>query len=167
MTSKKKFKLKSELELFKALQLFGKLTLEKLSEKTGISGTTLHGIYQRLQKRKFYEIKAVPKLELFPEIPMAFIGFSDVHPTKLEKLRDEILKGEEFRIIAHSENDILLFLVDENSDRLHQQIHDITKKLESIPSLRITTPSIAKMDITIPGKVLDKIYADLPDKRRK
>lgn len=164
---KRKFKLKSELELFKALQLFGKLSNEKLAKKIKIPPTTIQSIYNRLEKRKFYEIKAIPKLEQFTEIPMAFIGFSNLHPVKLKQLKEKSEGKEQIRALIYSEKEALLFLVDKNKDRLTELIFEIMELLQSRPTLHIITPSIVKLDITIPGNVLDTVYANLPDKRRK
>ena len=163
----KKFKLKSELELFKALQKYGKLSNEILSKKTGIPATTIQSIYNRIEERDFYEIKAVPKLEEFPEVPVAFIGFSDVHPVKLRNLKDKYVSREQFRAFIHSDKELLLFLMDESRNRLTELIFEIMGLLQSRPTLHIVTPSILKFDITIPDNVLDKVYAGLPDKRRK
>ena len=163
----KKFKLKSELELFKALQKFGKLSNEALSEKTGISATTIQSIFGRIEERDFYDIQAVPKLKEFPEMPMAFIGFSDVHPVRLRKLKEKSLSREQFRAFIHSDKELLLFLMDGNKDRLTELIFEIMKKLQARPTLHIITPSIAKLDPTVPDPVLEEVYSGLPDKRRK
>ena len=155
------------MDLFKALQLFGKLSNEKLSDKTGIAGTTIQSIHTRLENRKFYAIKAVPKLELFPELPMAFIGFSNVHPVRLKQLKERSIDDERVRALIHDERELLLLLMDGNRDRLTELIFEIMELLQSRPSLHIITPSITKLDLTIPDSVIDKVYADLPDKRRK
>ena len=70
----KKFKLKSELELFKALQKYGKLSNEALSKKTGISATTIQSIFRRIEDREFYHIRAVPKLEKFSGSSLFGVG---------------------------------------------------------------------------------------------
>lgn len=163
----KKFKLKSELELFKALQRFGKLSNDALSEKTGISATTIQSIFGRIEERDFYGIQAVPRLEEFSEVPMAFIGFSDVHPVRLRQLKEKSLSREQFRAFIHSGKELLLFLMDKNRDRLTELIFETMKVLQARPSLHIITPSIAKMEITIPDKVLEEVFSGLPDKRRK
>ena len=163
----RKFKLKSELELFKALQKYGKLSNESLSKKTGISATTIQHIYNRIEKRNFYEIKAVPKLQNFLEIPMAFIGFSNIHPVRLRQLKEKSLEKEQIRALIQNDKEAFLFLVDENKDRLTELIFEIMEMLQSRPTMHIITPSITKLDVTIPDKVLDKVYSDLPDKRRK
>ena len=163
----KKFKLKSELELFKALQKFGKLSNEILSKKTGIPATTIQSIFGRIGERDFYDIQAVPKLKEFPEVPMAFIGFSDIHPVKLRNLKEKYMSREQFRAFIHSDKELLLFLMDENKDRLTELIFEIMKVLQARPTMHIITPSIAKMEITIPDKMLEEVYSGLPDKRRK
>ena len=163
----KKFKLKSELDLFKALQKYGKPSNEALSEKTGISPTTIQSIYNRIEERDFYDIKAVPKLKEFSEVPMAFIGFLDIHPVRLRQLKEKSLERKQFRGFIHNDKEVLLFLMDEDRDKLTKLIFDIMELLQARPILHIIAPSIAKLDTTVPDKVLDKVYADLPDKRRK
>ena len=159
--------MKSELEVFKALQLFGRLSSGKLSKKTGMSATTVQGICNRIESRGFYEVKAIPRLEHFSEIPMAFLGFSNVHPEKMKHLREKGLGGEQVRLLVHSGRDVLLFLVEKDKDRLTEHILEIMDTLQAHPAIRILTPSIARLDMTIPGKVLDRVYGGLPDKRRR
>ena len=163
----KKFKLESELELFKALQKYGKLSNDALSEKTGIPATTIQHIYNRIEKRKFYDVKAVPKLEEFSEVPMAFIGFPDVHPVRLKQLKEKYLATEQVLCMVSNGKEVLLILTDGDKNRLTELIFEIMGLLQSRPTLHIVTPSILKFDITIPDNVLDKVYAGLPDKRRK
>lgn len=163
----KNFRLKSELEVFKALQKYGKLSNEALSGKTGIPATTIQKIYDRIGSRDFYEIKAVPKLEKFPEVPMALIGFSNVHPVKLRQLKEKYAKREQARAVIHSDKEILLFLMDESRDRLTELVFEIMEQLQARPTLHIISPSIAKLDISVPDRALDKAYSGLPDKRRK
>ena len=146
---------------------YGKLSNEALSGKTEIPATTIQSIYSRIEERDFYDIKAVPKLKEFSDVPMAFIGFSDVHPVKLRNLKEKYLSREQFRAFIHSEKELLLFLMDENRDKLTELIFEIMELLQARPSLHIITPSISKMDLTIPDKVLDGVFSGLPDKRRK
>ena len=167
LNKEKKFKLESELELFKALQKYGKLSNKAISEKTGIPPTTIQSIFARIEERKFYDVKAVPKLEEFPEAPMAFIGFLNVHPVRLKQLKEKSIEREQFRGFIHSDKEVFLFLTDEDKDKLTEMIFEVMELLQARPTLHITTPTIAKLDITIPDKVLDKVYAGLPDKRRK
>ena len=163
----KKFQFQSELHLFKALQKYGKPSNLILAKRTGLSTTTIHHAYTRLADRKFYQIQAVPQLPLFPEIPMAFLGFLDVHPVRLRKLIDNYKDKAQVRSLVHSEKELFLFLMDENRDKLTEFIFDIMELLQARPTLHIITPSIVKMDTTIPDKVLDQVYEELPDKRRK
>lgn len=163
----RKFHLKSELELFKALQKYGKLSNEILSKKTGIPATTIQSIYGRIEGRDFYSIKAIPKLEEFPEVPAAFIGFSDIHPVRLKQLQENYSKKEQVRVMILDNKEVFLFLMDENRNKLTELIFEIMKLLQVRPTLHIITPSIAKLDMTIPDKILDKVYSGLPDKRRK
>ena len=163
----KKFKLKSELELFKALQKHGKLSNEALSKKTGIHATTIQNIYNRISARGFYEIKAVPKLEMFSEIPMAFIGFPEVHPVRLKHLKEKYLPKEQILGLVSNDKEVLLIMADGDKNRLTELIFEIMGLLQARPTLHIVTPLIEKFGITIPDNVLDKVYGNLPDKRRK
>lgn len=163
----RKFHLESELELFKALQKYGKLSNEILSKKTGIPATTIQSIYSRIEGRNFYSIKAIPKLEEFPEVPTAFIGFSDIHPVRLKQLQENYSKKEQVRVMILGNKEVFLFLMDENRDKLTELIFEIMKLLQARPILHIITPSIAKFDTAIPDKILGKVYSGLPDKRRK
>lgn len=163
----RKFKLKSELDLFKALQKYGKPSNEILSGKIGISATTIQSIYNRIKKRKFYSIKAIPKLEMFSEVPMAVIGFSGVHPIKLKQLKEKCSAMEQIRVMILNEKEVLFFLVDETRDKLTRLIFEIMELLQARPTLHIIAPAIAKLDTTIPDRILDRVYSNLPDKRRK
>ena len=165
--TEKKFQFQSELELFKALQKYGKHSNNALSEKTGIPATTIQSVSSRIEDRKFYRIQAVPDMGAFSEIPMAFLGFSDVHPVRLEQLIDKYRDTEQVRSLVHGKKELFLFLMDANRTRLTELIFEMMGLLQSRPTMHIITPSIAKLDITIPDRVLDTVYADLPDKRRK
>ena len=59
------FNVKVDLIVFEALQQDGTLSFEKLADKTKIHPTTVQYAVERLRKRDFYEIKAVPRLEKF------------------------------------------------------------------------------------------------------
>ena len=167
MNKKEKFKLKSELELFKVLQKHGGLSTEILSEKTGMPATTIRSIQSRIEEREFYDIKAVPKLEMFSEIPMAFIGFPEVHPVRLKHLKEKYLPKEQILGLVSNDKEVLLIMADGDKNRLTELIFEIMGLLQARPTLHIVTPLIEKFGITIPDDVLDKVYGDLPDKRRK
>ena len=167
MNKKEKFKLKSELELFKVLQKHGGLSTEILSEKTGMPATTIRSIQSRIEEREFYDIKAVPKLEMFSEIPMAFIGFPEVHPVRLKHLKEKSLSTEQILGLVSNDKEVLLIMADGDKNRLTELIFEIMGLLQARPTLHIVTPLIEKFGITIPDDVLDKVYGDLPDKRRK
>ena len=167
MNKKEKFKLKSELELFKVLQKHGGVSTEILSEKTGMPATTIRSIQSRIEEREFYDIKAVPKLEMFSEIPMAFIGFQEVHPVRLKHLKEKYLPKEQILGLVSNDKEVLLIMADGDKNRLTELIFEIMGLLQARPTLHIVTPLIEKFGITIPDDVLDKVYGDLPDKRRK
>ena len=167
MNKKEKFKLKSELELFKVLQKHGGLSTEILSEKTGMPATTIRSIQNRIAEREFYDIKAVPKLEMFSEVPMAFIGFPEVHPVRLKHLKEKYLPKEQILGLVSNDKEVLLIMADGDKNRLTELIFEIMGLLQARPTLHIVTPLIEKFGITIPDNVLDKVYGNLPDKRRK
>ena len=73
-----KFKVKSELDVFKLLQKNGRLSSREMARETETSPTAIKSISKSMETRDFYEIRAVPRLEKFPEVPMAFIGFPDI-----------------------------------------------------------------------------------------
>ena len=73
--------------MFQALQKNAKLSQQKLSKITGFPRTTIQYANERLQKRDFYDIKAIPKLEAFPELPTALLCFENLHPIKLKNLK--------------------------------------------------------------------------------
>ena len=162
-----KFKVKAELALFEALQENGKLSEEGAAIKTATSATTIHYAMDRIRKRDFFEIKAVPKLEKFPEIPMAVIGFSNVHPENIDKLKEKYADKPEILQFLHSEMDIMMVVIDASTDELRRRLHDIIKLAGEKPCIYMTSPEIAKYKATVPDKVLDKVYKDLPDRRFK
>jgi len=166
MEDKELFKVKVDLMVFEALQRDGTLSFEKLSDKTKIHPTTVQYAVERLRKRNFYEIKAVPKLNKF-QLPMAVIGFSDAHPIALERLEKIYGGKQEVRLLIRGEKEIILFLMDSNKERLSRKLFDIMNKMNQKPSIYITAPQIVKFEATIPDKILDKLYADLPDRRFK
>jgi DNA-binding Lrp family transcriptional regulator len=162
-----KFTSQSDIELFKALQKFGKLSHKKLAKKTRMPKTTVQYAYDRLQERKFYDIKALPRLDQFPELPIAFLSFTNLHPIKLRTLKNIYSKKEEVRVLIINAKDILIILMHSSKDRLTELIFEIMEKAQARPTLHILSPIIAKLDLTIPDKILDAIYPGLPDKKRK
>jgi len=136
-----------------------------LQKKINIPATTVHYAMERIRKRKFFKIKAVPMLEKFREIPMAVIGFSDVHPVKIEELKEKFAKKEEVVQFIHSEKDVMFYVMDTSQDALTKTLFGIMKQLDEKPSIYITSPSIAKFEVTIPDKVLEAVYSELPDMR--
>ena len=109
----------------------------------------------------------MPKLNLFPEIHMAFIGFSNLHPVRLRKVVENYKDKEQVRGLIQNEKELLLLLMDENESQLTELIFEIMGILQAQPSLRIITTSIVKLEMNIPDKVLNQVYKDLPDRRRK
>lgn len=164
-----KFNSQTDIDLFKALQKFGKLSHKKLAKKINLPKTTVQYAYDRLKERKFYDIKAIPRLDRFPELPIAVLSFTDLHPIKLRTLKNTYNKKEEVRALIINSKDILIILMHTNKDRLTELIFEIMGKAQARPTLHILSPTIAKLDLTIPDKILDAISPDLQDrtKRRK
>lgn len=162
-----KFKVKADLALFEAIQKDGRLSEEGVAKETGIPATTVHYAMERIRKRDFFEIRAVPMLEKFSEIPMAIIGFSNVHPAKINELKNKYASKQEIMQFFHSDKDILMLVTDTGMDSLTKKLFDIMAVAGEKPSIYITSPSIAKFGTAIPDKVLDSVYSDLPDRRIK
>ncbi|MFC1714627.1 winged helix-turn-helix transcriptional regulator [Candidatus Poribacteria bacterium] len=162
-----KFRVKAELALFEALQKDGRLSEEKISKKTGTSATTVHYALDRIRGRDFFKVMAVPKLEKFPEIPMAIIGFSNVHPVKIKELKEKYANKPEVTQFFHGEKDAVIFLMDSKAEALTEKLFGIMDIAQEKPSVYITSPVVAKHCATIPDKVLEGVYSGLPDRRFK
>ena len=162
-----KFKVKADLALFEAIQENGKLSEEGIAHRTHIPSTTVHYAMERIRQRDFFRIKAVPMFDRFPEIPMAVICFSDVHPLKIQKLKEKHEDKPEIVQFVHSERDVVMFVMDSSAESLTKRLFDIMEHAGEKPCIYITSPKIVKCGCTIPDKVLDAIYADLPDRRIK
>jgi len=162
------FKVKVDLMVFKALQQDGTLSFEKLAEKTKIHPTTVQYAVERLRKRDFYDIKAVPRLGKFQQkIPMAIIGFSDAHPIAIEQLEKNYKEKPEALFLIRGEKEVILFMMDSSKERLAKKLYDIMSRMSQKPSIYITSPQMAKFVVTVPEKILDKVHADLPERRAK
>lgn len=166
-SDKTKFKVKAELALYEALQKDGRLSEDKIAKKTGISSTTVHYALDRIRGRDFFKVMAVPDLEKFSEIPMAIIGFSNVHPVKIKELREKYAKKSEVTQFFHGEKEAVIFLMDSSAGALTEKLFGIMDIAQEKPSIYITSPVVAKYCATIPDKVLEGVYGDLPDRRFK
>ena len=51
-----KFRVKADLALFEAIQEDGRLSEEKIAQKTATSATTVHYAMERIKKRDFFDI---------------------------------------------------------------------------------------------------------------
>jgi DNA-binding Lrp family transcriptional regulator len=162
-----KFKVKADLALFEAIQKDGRLSEEGIAKETGISSTTVHYAMERIKERNFFAVKAVPLLEKFSEIPMAVIGFANIHPLKINELKQKYAVKHEVMQFLHSEKDVIMLVTDVSMDSLTKKLFDIMAIADEKPSIYITSPMIAKCNITIPDKVLESVYPDLPDRRIK
>ena len=162
-----KFKVKSDLSLFKAIQRNGRLSELALAQQTNISATTVHYAMQRLKQRDFFNIRAVPRLDMFQEIPLAIIGFANVHPMKLQELKERYIDIAEIVQFFHSEKDVVLFVMDVRKAELTKKLFDIIECIQEKPCIYITSPKIARCYLSIPDHILDGVYADLPERRLK
>jgi len=164
--NQKKFATFSEIELFKALQKYGKLSQKKLAKKAGLPKTTIQYALERLQERDFLETKVNPKLQKFPELPLALISFSDLHPIKLRQLKKSYINKEEVRAFISNNKELLIILMHTSKDRLVELIIEIMEKARAKLNLHILSPSIEKFDLTIPDKILEAMYPDIVQKRK-
>jgi hypothetical protein len=162
-----KFSTQSDLELFKALQRLGKLSFKKLSKTTSMPKTTIQYAYRRIKEREFFKTKTLPILEKFPELPLALISFSYLNPLKLKILKDSFIKREEVRLLISNDSEIIMMLMDSSKDKLAESVYEIMKKAQAKPSLHILSPNIGKLDLSIPDKILDKLYTGLRGKIKK
>jgi len=167
MADDQKFRVKADLALFEAIQHDGRLSEEAISQRTKIPATTVHYAMDRIRQRGFFQIKAVPRFENFPEVPMAVIGFSNIHPLKINELCQRYASKQEILQFFHSEKDLMMLVTDTSMDSLTKKLFDIMKMAGEKPSIYITSPVIAKFDTSIPDKVLESAYPDLPDRRLK
>ena len=162
-----KFRVKADLALFQAIQQDGRLSEQSIASRTNIPSTTIHYAMKRMRQRDFFEIKAVPKFERFQEIPMAVMGFADVHPLKVQELRDQYASRPEIMQFFHSDKDVLLFVMDARTTTLTEKLVDIMELVAEKPCLYITSPRIVKYYAAIPDHVLDGVYGHLPDRRMR
>jgi DNA-binding Lrp family transcriptional regulator len=162
-----KFRVKADLALFAAIQRNGRLSEGRIAREINIPATTVHYALERIRQRDFFDIKAVPRLERFREIPLAIMGFSHVHPARIQELRRDYVNAVEVVQFFHGVKDVLLFVMASSVDALTGHLFDIMERLDEKPCLYITCPTIAKSGVTIPDKVLDAVYAHLPDRRMR
>ena len=160
-----KFKVKADLAIYKAIQRNGRLSEKAIGKAANISSTTVHYAVTRLRKREFFEIKAVPKLEKFSEIPSAIIGFSNVHPVKIKELEEKCAGMPEVVHFFHSENDVELFVMDSSAEALTKKLFAIMELMHDKPSIYMTSPVVSKYNSSIPDKILDNVYGELPDRQ--
>ena len=155
-----KFNSSSEIELFKALQRYGRLSHEKLAQKTGVPKSTIQYANKRIQKRGFFDIKAMPKLEDFPELPLALVSFNNLHPIRLKTLKKVYLKKEEVRVLFTDNEKVFMILMHKSKEKLAELIFEIMEKAQAKPDLHMLSPVVEKMDLTIPDNILEALYAN-------
>ena len=162
-----KFRVKADLALFQAIQQDGRLSEQSIAQMTDIPATTVHYAMQRIRQRDFFQIKAVPRLEKFREIPMAVIGFSHVHPLRMHCMKDKYAGLPEVIQFFHSERDMLLCVMDAETHKLSEKLYRIMEELGEKPCLYMRSPNIVKNDLVIPDRILNAIYSHLPDRGGK
>ena len=162
-----KFKVKADLALFQAIQQDGRLSEQNIASRTKIPSTTVHYAMKRIRRRDFFQIKAVPRFEQFQEIPMAVMGFADVHPLKVQELREQYASRPEVVQFFHSDKDVLLLVMDARPTTLTEKLVNIMELVAEKPCLYITSPKIVKYNAAIPDHVLDGVYRHLPNRRIK
>lgn len=160
-----KFRVRAELALFQAIQRDGRLSEQSIAQQTDISATTVHYAMQRIRERGFFQIKAIPDLERFREIPMAIVGFSNVSHQNLRRFREKYSDRSEVLQFFHSQTEIILVIMDVSPSALTRKLYDIMEQLGSKPCIHITSPQIARFYTTIPDHILNEVYAHLPDRR--
>jgi len=163
----RKFKVKSELALYEEIQRNGRLSEESISQRIHIPATTVHYAMERIRDRDFFDIKAMPKLEKFGEIPLSVICFTNVHPVKVQEFRQRYCDMPEIVQFLHDDTDVLLIVMESSTESLTGKLFDIMEHLGEKPCLYITSPKIVKSDMSIPDRVLNAVYSDLPSRRLK
>jgi DNA-binding Lrp family transcriptional regulator len=160
----RKFKVKTELALYEEIQRNGRLSEESISQKIHIPATTVHYAMERIRDRDFFDIKAMPKLEKFSEIPLGVICFTNVHPAKVQEFKRRYCNMPEIVQFLHDDTDILLIVMESSMEALTGKLFDIMGHLGEKPCLYITSPKIVKSDMVIPDRVLNAVYANLPNR---
>lgn len=166
-TENMKFKVKNDLTLYEALQQDGRPSEEEIARRTNIPATSVHRAKKRITERDFFRIQAVPLLEKFGEIPMAIIGFSNIHPLRIRELLKRYTKKAETVQFFHSEKDVMMMVMEKSMKALIQRLFDIMEQVEEKPSLYMTSPIVARFAATIPARVLEGVYSDLLDRKAK
>ena len=156
-----KFRVKADLALFQAIQKDGRLSEAKIAKMANIPPTTVHYAMKRIKRRDFFEIKGVPRLEKFQEIPTAIIGFTNLDPARIEKLKEELADRHEVVQFFHSDKDVLLFVMDTGMATLAEKLFEIMESLGDKPSIYMVAPKIARYNTGIPNQVLEGVYSAL------
>ena len=98
---------------------------------------------------------------------MAIMGFTNINPAKLLALKRKSETTAEIAQFFHDEKNLLLFIMDSSADMLSRRLFGIMEQIGEKPRLYIISPVVAKNDMAIPDRILDAIYAGLPDRRSK
>lgn len=166
MAYKDKFKVKSDLDMFSILQKNGRLSSQKLAEKAGMGSTAANVCLKRLIDRDFFEIRAVPKLEKFSEIPMAVIGFSELAKGKVDELEQNQKDAEGIVFFLNNKSECLILSVDYEGNELSKRLINLVKVAGKSPSFCLVSPNVKKFNLRIPENVLNRVYSGLPERRK-
>jgi len=71
------------------------------------------------------------------------------------------------RLIAHGERDVIMIIVASSEDGLNGIIKELIDKCKEDPCIFMKNPSLSRFKPTFPKNVLERVFADLPDRRIK
>lgn len=153
-----KFRAASEVALFDVLQRYGKLPVDELSRRAKLARTTSYHGAKRLQSRGLFDYQAVPRLSQFSEVPMMVLGFGGIAASKLGPLVSTYGCYEPVRMLMHDKQSVFFFLMHQSPAQLNELSMALIHQVGQAPHLSMLSPSIVKMDLTIPVSVLQAIY---------
>lgn len=160
-----KFNSQSELDIFKVLQAEGNISQKEIANKAGLPKTTVQYACKRLAERAFYGIQAVADLKLFPELPLAIIGFHDLHSMKLQNLKKFLLPRDEVRAFLTGNDSVVMVLIGTSRDALAELVFEIMGKAQARPSIHMLSPGIDKLNFSIPDSILQSLYGKKEKKK--
>jgi len=166
MDHKDKFRVKSDIAMFKILQEYGKLSERELAQKAGVSKNTARACLKRLLERDFFELRAVPKLERFSNHPMAILGFSELDNGKIDELEKHLNEKDHTIAFLHSGNHCFIISMAHGGNELSKQLLEIIQTAGKSPSMCLLSPTVSKFNLKIPESSLKRINDGLPERRK-
>ena len=160
-----KFRVQSELALFDVLQQHGKLSVSELSKRANLARTASYYGAKRLFDRGLFDFRAVPRLDKFSDVPQMLLGFSHLKKRAIQGFVTAAAEMESVRMLACGKESVVLFLMGHQQDHLHELSLSISRRFRRPPVLSLLSPEMVKLDLTIPGSVLQALYAHLPERR--